>query len=220
MVKAVLIDFDGTLVTKDILDVACGIVGKEEESKQINQEFFEGKRKGLSALVERINFLKGVSLQQIEEKLAQHAYLAPGARELMDFLNREGIISIVNSGNILPILRAYQKMLGVTHVVGTSPKMNGEIIAGISEKDFLGANFKVEGVKRILDAAGISADGALAIGDSPADRAMFEFAGKSIAFNPKNGIEAYADYVINDSLANAIPIIQCLQNSKPQVCPM
>jgi len=123
MVKAVLIDFDGTLVTKDILDVVCGIVGKEEESEQLNKDFFEGKLKGVNALIRRINFLKGVSLVEIEKKLDQNAYLAPGAKELMDFLNREGIISILNSGNIVPVLDYYQKLLGITHVVGTYPEI-------------------------------------------------------------------------------------------------
>ncbi len=210
MVKAVLIDFDGTLVTKDILDVVCGIVGKEEESEQLNKDFFEGKLKGVNALIRRINFLKGVSLVEIEKKLDQNAYLAPGAKELMDFLNREGIISILNSGNIVPVLDYYQKLLGITHVVGTHPKMHGGVIEGISEEDFSDSNFKVTGAKEILDEADILPDEALAIGDSPADKGIFEFAGKSIAFNPKSGIEEYADYVIKDSLANAIPIILSL----------
>ncbi|MBI2889063.1 MAG: HAD-IB family phosphatase [Candidatus Liptonbacteria bacterium] len=210
MVKAVLIDFDGTLVTKDMLSVVCGIVGREEESDRLNKDFFAGKLKGLSALIQRINFLKGVSLRQIQEKLDQDAYLAPGAKEFVDFLNHEGIISVLNSGNILPVLTYYQKMLGITHIVGTHPKMDGDVIVGISEEDFSEANFKVAGVKKILEVLRITGEEALAIGDSPADKAMFEFAGTSIAFNPKSGIEEYADYVIADSLANAIPIIRSL----------
>lgn len=211
MIKAVLIDFDGTLVTEDILDVVCGIVGKEEESDRLNKDFFAGKLKGLTALIQRINLLKGVSLGEIEKKLYQDAYLSPGAMDLMEFLNEEGIISIVNSGNIFPILRYYQELLGITHLVGTHPKMEGDIIAGISEEDFPEANFKVAGVRKILEAARITPEETLAIGDSPADKAIFEFAGESIAYNPKSGIEEFADYVIKDSLADAIPIIQSLR---------
>lgn len=44
MIKAVLIDFDGTIVSKDILDVVCEIVGKEEESNKLNKEFHAGVR--------------------------------------------------------------------------------------------------------------------------------------------------------------------------------
>jgi phosphoserine phosphatase len=48
----------------------------------------------------------------------------------------------------------------------------------------------------------------VAIGDSPADRLAFEYAGVSIAINPRGGVEAAGDYVIQDDLAKAIDIIE------------
>ena len=205
-VKAVLLDFDGTLVHRDILDVVCGIVGKEAESERINREFHDGKHAGLSALITRINFLKGVTQSQIDAKLQQEAFLMPGARELMAYVNERGIITILNSGNIRPVLLAYQKMLGITHIVGSEPTMHGGTIAGITEAQFTGPNFKLDGIKLILEQAGTQPHETIAIGDSPADRPAFEFAGTSIAINPKGGVEAFADYVIHD-LSEAIPII-------------
>ena len=59
MKKIFLFDFDGTLVTEDILDVVCDIVGKKEESFKINKEVIEGKRTGLAHLCESINFSFG-----------------------------------------------------------------------------------------------------------------------------------------------------------------
>lgn len=198
MVKAVLLDFDGTLVYKDILDVVCGIVGKEEESYRINREFHVGKLTGLEPLMQRINFLKGVSLEQIQQKLDEEAYLMDGAKELLQFLNDQGIVSILNSGNILPVLEYYKRLLGITYLVGTKPKVDGGIIQGISVEDFLGRDFKLLGVKQILGELHIASDDVVAIGDSPADRSIFAFAGKSIAIHPKEGIEKYADYVVED----------------------
>ncbi len=210
MIKAILIDFDGTLVNKDILDVICGIIGKEEESENINKEFHSGKLTGLTPLITRINFLKGVSLSQIQKKLDGNPYLVTGAKELLDFLNQNKIVSILNSGNIIPVLNYYQKLLGISHIVGTHPKMDGETIIGISEEDFSGTDFKVIGVKEILQKLSIKPEETLAIGDSPADKTMFELAGKSIAINPKNGVEKFADYVIENDLSKAIPIIEKL----------
>jgi phosphoserine phosphatase len=209
MVKAVLLDFDGTLVYKDILDVVCGIVGKEEESARINHEFHAGKRTGLAPLIERINFLQGVSLSQIREKLDEGSYLIPGAKELLEFLNARGIVSILNSGNILPVLEYYKKLLGITYLVGTKPKMEGEIIRGIAEGDFLGRDFKLLGVKQILGDLHIGSEAVVAIGDSPADKSIFDFAGKAIAINPKEGIEVFADFVVKD-LHEAKKVIEML----------
>jgi len=213
MIKAVLLDFDGTLVDHDILDVVCGIVGKEAESVQINRDYHAGTRPGLDALVTRINFLKGVSQEQIDAKLQAAAYLMPGAQELMAYLNAHGIMTILNSGNILPVLAAYQKMLGITHVVGSEPTMKGDIIQGITESQFTGPNFKLEGVQKILAGTGLQPSETLAIGDSPADKQVFEFAGTSIAIHPKGDIGEFADYVVED-LRDCIEIIEQLSQGK------
>jgi phosphoserine phosphatase len=210
MIKAALLDFDGTLVSRDILDVICGIIGKEKESEKINREFHQGIRLGLSGLITRINFLSGVSQNQIDAKLQEEAYLMPGVKKLMAYFNSHKIVTILNSGNIKPVLLAYQKILGITYIVGSEPIMNGNKIQSISEEQFSSPNFKLEGVQQILASINILPAETVAIGDSPADRPIFEFAGTSIAINPRGGIEASADYVIKGDLNKAIKIIEQL----------
>jgi len=207
MVKAIILDFDGTLVNKDILDVVCGIVGKENESRKINEQFHSGKRQGLDALVERINLLKGVTNQDIKKKLDENNYLEKGIKELFQFLTEHKIISIIASGNIIPILEYYKKLLNITHIVGSSPHMIKDTIVGISVDDFQGKDFKLKGVKRILLDLYIHQDETIAIGDSPADTQLFEYVGTSIAINPKGGIEKKVKYVI-DNLSEVIQIIE------------
>ena len=209
-IKAILIDFDGTVVSTDILDVICGIVGKEKKSKKINEEYYKGIRSGRSSLITRINFLKGVTRKQIQKKLSENDFLMRGAEKIFDYLNSSNYISILHSGNLVQILEYYKNKLDITYIVGTKPKMNGDAIESISEENFSGPNFKLEDSKTILDKLNITPNEVVAIGDSPADKAIFEFAGKSIAINPKEGIEKYANYVINDDLSKAIDIINKL----------
>jgi len=209
MIKAVLLDFDGTLVYKDILDVICETVHKGKASKQINEEFHQGKRKGLESLIDRINFLHGVTILQIKDKLSSNAYLIDGAEELINFLNQNKIISILSSGNILPVLQHYKNLLGITYIVGSKLQMKNDTIIGVSPSNFKDRAFKLNGVKKILNTLNIKTNETIAIGDSPADLGLFEFASKSIAINPKGGIEKNADYLISD-LKAAIPIIQKL----------
>ena len=52
MNKIFLFDFDGTLVTEDILDVICDIVGKKDESRKINDDVINGTKKGLKPFFE------------------------------------------------------------------------------------------------------------------------------------------------------------------------
>lgn len=210
MIKAVLIDFDGTLVYKDILSILCGIVGKEIESESLNREFHAGIRPGVASLIERIDFLQGVSITQIKQKLSENLFLMKGSHEFIDYLNQNHITSILHSGNIMPVLEHYQRLLGITYVVGTRPMLMGETIMGITEKDFLGPNFKLKGVQEILHKIGIKSQETLAIGDSPADKPIFAFAGKSIAINPKEGIDQFATYTIENDLSLAVQIIKDL----------
>jgi phosphoserine phosphatase len=208
MIKAVLFDFDGTLVTEDLLVVVSEIVGKEKESFQIDQEFWTGKRPGLSGLIERINLLQGVSYSQIKSKLDENNYLMPGARELVEYLRINQIKTIVGSGNIVPILKYYQELLGFDYIIGSKPKMDKDTIIGITQDDYPHSDFKLSESVKILQQLGIKPEETLAIGDSPGDKSRFVFSGVSIAINPKEGIDKFATYVIKNDLRKVIDIIE------------
>jgi phosphoserine phosphatase len=210
MIKAALLDLDGTLVDADMSVTVAEIAGKEEQVRQNNLNFHNGVTKGLEGLVASINLFKGVTVEQVHEKLRQHDYLMPGARELTKFFRDYGIISILASGSILPVVEHYQKVLDLDYVIGSRPRIKDGVIKGISEEDYSDPDFKLFETRKILEALGINPSEAVAIGDSPGDRSRFEFAGTSIAINPKGGIEAFADHVITDDLSKAIPIVKAL----------
>lgn len=212
-IRAAIIDFDGTITTQDMSDVLADLVGKRAEGERLNKLFHEGKLDGLSGLVQRINFLKGVSVADLRAIVAQNDYLMPGAIELFEYLKSHGIVSIIASGNTIPLLEIYQRRLGADFLVGSRPKMTGDIIDHISVEDYSGHDFKARDSREVLARLGIPHDVVIAIGDSPADRGLFELAAKSIAINPKAGVELYADYIIRDDLAAVIPILQNLTAS-------
>src|SRR3989339_890404 len=107
-IKAVIIDFDGTLVKTDLLDIICDLNHQKVSSQRLNAAYQQGKISGIEALVRRINLLEGISLDQINQKLSERNYLRKGALELLQSLNKHQIISILTSGNILPVLQYYQ----------------------------------------------------------------------------------------------------------------
>jgi phosphoserine phosphatase len=210
-VRAVLVDFDGTVVRGDMLTLACKIAGKEADSIRLNEAYMKGELKGIEPLMIRINFLKGLSTKQIDAELEKHDYLMPGAREFFAYLNKHKILSILNSGNLMSTLAFYQKMLGITYIVGSKPKMKGNIIQGISAEEYSCNDFKLADSIKILEGLKITHNQVVAIGDSPADKSIFQYAAKSIAINPRDGIEKYADYIIRDDLSKAIEIIEKLR---------
>lgn len=205
--KLFLSDFDGTLVNKDILDVLCGITGNEEVSKKLNMEFIEGKREGLPTLKKRIDFLNGVTLSDVFNKLNENNFLIEGAYELFGELKKRGVITVLHSGNLVPVLQYYQKELGIDYVIGNKPRMDKDTILGIELEDFAGNDFKVNGCQDIINKLGVEKKDIIAIGDSPSDHAVFGLANKKIVINAKAGIEKEADIILENSLLELIPYL-------------
>lgn len=210
MIRAVLLDFDGTLVTTDILTGLAELVGKRAESDALDRDFHTGKTKGRESLIQRINLLTGITVRQIEAYLNRYDFLSPGAAEFCAYLSSHGIRTILASGNILPVLRFYQQKLSIDDCFGSQPVMQGDTLVGISATDYPEGDFKLKPSLRILDSLHISSGEVLAVGDSPADKSRFEYAGIAVAIHPKGGIEQQADYIVTD-LREIIPIIESVR---------
>ncbi len=211
-VKAALVDFDYTITTKDTLDILAKRFNKEAETAKLDRLFWEGKLPGLQGLVRRINLLKGLTRQEINETLNNEDYLRDGAFQLFEYFKKNKITTIIASGNILPVLEIANLKLGAEYLVCSKPKMVDDAIDSITEDDYSGDDFKIRDSQKILNELGIASDSIIAIGDSPADKSLFEFARISFAVEPKNGIEKYTEYMINESLAEIIPILEQIQS--------
>jgi HAD superfamily phosphoserine phosphatase-like hydrolase len=206
-IKAALIDFDGTIVTKDLLDVFCDLAGKQQLCTEINQAFHKGKIDSIEFLIKKINLLQGLSLEDIYKKLRENSYLREGSEELLRFFQEREIKTILNSGQMIPVLQFYQRMLDIDYVIGTQPEIRDGIIYGVSPEHPIEKGFKFKGYKSILDKLGISFEQVVALGDSPTDKKAFEYSALSIAIDPKGGVEKYADYVIRGDLRESMHII-------------
>jgi len=105
-------------------------------------------------------------------------------------------------------LKLYQTKLGIDYLVGSDVKIKKGALAGISEESYSGSDFKLQDCKAILQRLNISSQETIALGDSPSDRSIFEFARFSIAVSPRFGIEKHADYTIENDLREALDIIK------------
>lgn len=209
-IKICLLDFDGTLVSEDMMSLLAGINGKMEESSELNNAFNKGVFKRLASLIDRINLLAGITKTQIIEFLDKNTYLMPGALDLLKFLKENKIITILASGNVPFVLEYYQKLLGIDYIVGSNPNMDGDKIVGITEANFSSTSFKIDGIQKIIAPMNLKKENIIAIGDSPADKGMFEISGYKIAFNPKGNIADFADVVVEGDLGKVVDLLKNL----------
>lgn len=206
--KLALLDFDGTIVNQDIIDLLCDINGKKAESEQLNEAFHQGKLPGIQGLVARINLLQGITKQQIVEILNQDNFLLPGATELFEYFKKHQITTVLASGNILPVLEYYQEKLGIDYIVGSRPHVENDTIMGISESNYPADKpFKIAGIEAVLEKHHTNQTSIMAMGDSPSDKGMFSMAGLKIAINPKGDLAEFADYVVEGDLHEVVEIL-------------
>lgn len=205
--KLFLIDFDGTIVYEDILDVICGITERRKESVSIRiKSSNENFSSGLCPLQRRINLLQGVHLNSINNLLGKNMFLRKGVVEFFDYLRRNQYISVLHSGNIIPVLKIYQSHLGIDHVIGTQPNIDNDIIQGI-DLSKTSVNFKVNECRKIIKQYNVDKTSIIAIGDSFHDLGVFSMAGLRIAIDPKDGIEKNSDYIIDNDFEAVIKIL-------------
>jgi HAD superfamily phosphoserine phosphatase-like hydrolase len=203
-IRAALLDLDGTLVAADMLDVVTTALGRDVS--QVARRPVGPPDGG--ELVDRVNLLLGATVQQLQRCLASDARLRTGAMELMQFLRERHIVSILVSGNILPVLDFYRELLGIDHVIGMRPAMDGSTILGIPASEAPDAHFKLTGAKRLLRKLGIASDEVVAIGDSPTDAELFQFSALSIAVAPKGGVERLSTWAVRDDLREVLPYLR------------
>ncbi len=206
-INAALLDFDGTFTTEDMLNIICGIIGKQKESEEATQLFHDGKMEGIDCLMERLELIKGLYLQDIIDELEKNDYLRKGGQELIEVFKKNEIKTILCSGHLVPILEHYQKKIGVDYVVGTKADVIDNKLVKIHRPD---PDFKVQGAKKILSELGISQEKVIAYGDSPADRFIFDYAALAVAVDPKGDIADHPNvkYSVKKDLRDSIPFLE------------
>lgn len=202
-------DLDGTITSEDMLDIICDLKGKKERSRSLNVEYIKGMSLSAEIQTKRINLLRGLSVSAIHRKIEENSYLLPGARDLFEYLGRNEIISVLVSGNILPILEYYKKMLKIDYVYGINPIVDNEIIKGVHQKDIPHDDFKLQCFSRVVRTFP-QRPFSVVMGDSPSDIGLFKAADYRIAVNSKGGIDRYADITIQNSLSSLPSILDKL----------
>lgn len=194
--KNILIDFDGTLTSFDVLDYLAECNGTGNESARLKVLSQSGKIKGLRALENRIDLLRGMSSESILAFLSKKEVLRPGYGHLTELVKKYNLNLIIISGNIEPVIKYYAEVLGANEIFCTEVGVDhkGSILG---MKHF---NKSIENVSNFFLKNNLEPSETIAVGDDIFDIPFFEFSNLSVAFNAKRNVKNVANFDVEGDL--------------------
>lgn len=194
MIKLIAFDFDNVLVDGESLDEVAKLVDSEDKIIELTRKAMEGNISFETSLRERMNLLKGVSLENIE-RVTKKMPLMEGAEETILELKKRGYKLATITGNF-EIITNRLKDLDIDYIFcnqlhDEDGKLTGEISGPLIVEGSKG-----EVLQELMDQEGLKAAECAAVGDGANDIPMLEKAGLSIAFNAKPALKEVADIVV------------------------
>ncbi len=207
MIKLIAFDFDNVLVDGESLDEVAKLVDSEDKIIELTRKAMEGNISFETSLRERMNLLKGVSLENIE-RVTKKMPLMEGAEETILELKKRGYKLATITGNF-EIITNRIKDLDIDYIFcnqlhDEDGKLTGEISGPLIVEGSKG-----EVLQELMDQEGLKAAECAAVGDGANDIPMLEKAGLSIAFNAKPALKEVADIVVEGKdLREILPLFE------------
>lgn len=112
--KLAVFDMDSTLINEEVIDELARSIGITSAVAAITARAMNGDIEFEQSLRERLALLNGVRAD-VWEDLKKTVTIAPGARELVDYLRERGVMTVVVSGGFAPMASWLKEQLGLDH---------------------------------------------------------------------------------------------------------
>ncbi len=181
-----LADMDSTIIEQECVDELADYAGIKPQIAAITERAMRGEIRFRPALRERVALLKGLQASAIDEVIAKHITLTPGARTLVATMRAHGTYTCLVTGGFTLFSQRIAAMTGFdesranTLVVDRDGKLTGEVVEPI-----FGRDGKLETLQALTTRLGLDPEETLATGDGANDIAMIEAAGLGVAFHAK-----------------------------------
>ncbi len=205
--KALLADMESTIIEQEMLDELAAFAGVQEKVKDITRRSMNGELDFRAALAERLQLLKGVPSNAIDQLIAKIT-LIPGARELIATMRKNGATTVLVSGGFTCFTGHVAKLLGFHENHGNTLHIANTVLSGQMVEPVLDKSSKLATLNATAQKLGIAPADICAVGDGANDIPMLMAAGLGVAYHGKPAVQQRAKHNIRFSDLRALLFAQ------------
>lgn len=201
--RLVVFDLDSTLIQTEIIDELAEAAGKGEEVRLLTKRAMAGELDYAESLRQRVQMLAGLDEAALEE-VSRRLPFTPGARELIDLLQRMGYRTAVISGGFTYFTERIRRELGLDYAYANELEFVEGRLSGGLVGPIIDGERKAEILEEIARAEHIHLDQVIAVGDGANDLPMLQKAGLGVAFKAKPAVREAAEHSLSQNRMDAI----------------
>ena len=195
--KALFSDVDATLVPVESIELIADAKGCLEPVRKITRQAMSGAEPNFEkSLLERLAYLKGTALTDIEE-IAHKVEHYPGVEHLVQWCDRIHIPFHMVSGGFTQMLDIYAKKFKIPHYHANTLEFKEGHMTGKITGTCVDGDEKNNWLKQRCMDIGCLPEEAIAIGDGANDLSMLKTSGLAIGFRPKKVLYESLDVINN-----------------------
>ncbi len=205
--RLVVFDMDSTLIAGEVIDELAKAARVDDQVSKITHRAMAGEIEFKEALRERVQLLKGLPVDVLEE-VAKDIELTAGTYELVTTLKAMGFKLALISGGFKFFADRLGEQLGFDYTFANDLDIEDGRLTGKVKGRVIDREGKGQIVQELARKEGLTRDEIVAVGDGANDEIMLKNAGLGIAFNAHELLKKVADGQLTQS--NLLGLQYCL----------
>jgi phosphoserine phosphatase len=206
--RLLVADMDSTMIGVECIDELADYAGLKAEVAAVTEQAMRGELAFEDALRARVAFLKGLEEGAITRCHDERVRITPGAQALVRTMRAHGAYCLLVSGGFSRFADRVAAEIGFDESVSNELHVTEGRLAGTVGVPIVGAQGKLEALRRAAEARTILLGEVLAVGDGANDIPMIEAAGLGLAYHAKPALVAAADARIDSNDLTALLFAQ------------
>ncbi len=212
--KLLIADMDSTMIPVECIDELADFAGVKDQVAEITERAMRGELDFEDSINARVALLADLPETVLEQCYAERISLNPGAKTLVQTMNKLGAMTALVSGGFVFFTSRVAGETGFQmNQANTLIVENGKLTGKVG-MPILGQQAKLETLNALCKSGGFTPTDVLAVGDGANDRSMVEAAGLGVAYHAKQALADIADARLYHSDLTALLALQGIAESE------